>query len=66
MNVDAASLLAKVNVAEALWLEAGGPEAIVVCGGTLSIVHVYVVGGPSRTSQVAYTAKVCDPSPRAL
>jgi hypothetical protein len=46
VKVDAASLLVNANVAEALWLEAGGPEAIVVCGGTVSTIQPYSVAAP--------------------
>jgi hypothetical protein len=66
VNVEAASLLVKVKVAEALWLAAGGPDAIAVSGGTVSIVQVYSVSGPVRASQTPRTAKVWEPSPSAL
>ena len=39
-NVEPVSLLVKVNAADGLLLEVGGLEAIVVSGGTVSIVQV--------------------------
>ena len=39
-NVEPVSLLVKVNAADGLLLEAGGLDAIVVSGGTVSIVQV--------------------------
>jgi hypothetical protein len=38
-NVEPASLLVKAKVADALLFVEGGPEAIVVSGGTVSTVH---------------------------
>jgi hypothetical protein len=56
------SLLVNAKVAEALLLSAGGPDAIVVCGATVSIFHVYAVGSDPRDG--ATTLNVCVPSER--
>jgi hypothetical protein len=39
-NVEPDSLLVNVNAADALLLEAGGPETIVLSGATVSTVQV--------------------------
>jgi hypothetical protein len=55
-----------VNAADALLLEAGGPEAIVVSGGTVSIVQVYSVALPLTPPETARTANVCEALVRPL
>jgi hypothetical protein len=62
-KVDLGSLLEKAKVAVALVDAEGGPDAIVVCGGTVSTVHEYCDGGPVSNIQVARTESVCEPLP---
>ena len=47
-----------VKFAGAVLLCAGGADAIVVCGGTVSTVHVYSVARPTFPRDTALTAKV--------
>jgi hypothetical protein len=65
-KVEPDSLLVNVNAADALLLEAGGPEAIVVSGGTVSIVQVYSVALPLTPPETARTANVCEALVRPL
>src|SRR5215203_5189518 len=66
VKVEFASPLVKAKVAVREWLSAGGVDVIVVCGGTVSILHRYSVAGPTSASHTPRTANVCEPFERLV
>jgi len=65
-KVEPASLLVNMNDADPVVASAGGPEATVVSGATVSTVQSYVVAGPVLPNWEARTANVCGPSARSV